>query len=187
MEHARRISKRQDNDWKCKTSSYILSSKQPAGFLIIPSLQWLLEKKVTRCIVTSINQCSYLPYIGMMMKSYFNKLVLDWYLAVNLSGYWESWVQNPHGRRSRFQLGGGCLARCWWKKSLFDSDTQLMITWRNRTHWREKLMWVSDNHAILSFNLCKSWSGNSWRLSILKLRLWMVQCRLWIWSKWKEA
>jgi hypothetical protein len=37
-------------------------------------------------------------------------------------------------------------------------------------------MWVSDNHAILSFNLCKSWSENSWRLSILKLRLWMVRC-----------
>ena len=33
------------------------------------------------CIVTLINQCSYLPYMGMMMKSYFNKLVLDQYLA----------------------------------------------------------------------------------------------------------
>ena len=77
MEHARRISKRQDNDWKYKTFSYILSSKQPAGFLIIPSLQWWLEKKVTHCIVTSIDKCSYLPYIGMMIKLYFNKLVLD--------------------------------------------------------------------------------------------------------------
>ena len=46
MEQARRISKRQDNDWKCKTFSYLLSSKQPAGFSIIPSLQWLLETKL---------------------------------------------------------------------------------------------------------------------------------------------
>ena len=124
MEHAGRISKRQDNERKCKTFSHVLSSKQPAGFLIIPSLQWLLEKKVTCCIVTSVNKCSYLSYIGMMIKSYFNKLVLDGYLDVNFSEYWESWVQNPHGKDSRFHLGGrGCLAKRWLKKSLFDSDT----------------------------------------------------------------
>lgn len=130
MEHARRISKRQDDDWKCKTFSCVLSSKQPAGFSIIPSLQWLLEKKVTCCIVTSINWCAYLPCIGMTMKSCFNKLVLDRYLAVNFSGCLESWVQNAHGKSSRFWFGGGCWARHWWKKSLFDSGAQSMITWR---------------------------------------------------------
>ena len=55
-----------------------------------------------------------------------------------------------------------------------------------RTHWRAKSMWLSDSYVILSFNLCKSQSGNLWRLLILKLRLWMVQCGLWIWSKWKK-
>jgi hypothetical protein len=45
MKHARRMSKTQDDDWKYKILSYVLSSKKPAGFSIIPSLQWLLKKK----------------------------------------------------------------------------------------------------------------------------------------------
>jgi hypothetical protein len=44
VKHARRISKTHDN-WKCKTFSYVLSCKKPAGFSIIPILQWLLKKQ----------------------------------------------------------------------------------------------------------------------------------------------
>jgi hypothetical protein len=44
MKNARRTSKIQDDDCKCKISSYVLSCKKPAGFSIIPSLQWLLKK-----------------------------------------------------------------------------------------------------------------------------------------------
>jgi hypothetical protein len=53
VKNPRRISEAQDDHGKCKIFSYILSCKKPAGFSIIPSLQWLLKKK--SCVVTLID------------------------------------------------------------------------------------------------------------------------------------
>jgi hypothetical protein len=49
VKHAGRMSKTRDDDWKCKTLSYVWSCKKPAGFSMIPSLQWLLKKPVMCC------------------------------------------------------------------------------------------------------------------------------------------
>ena len=112
------------------------------------------------CVVTLINWRTYFPCIGMTIKSRSNRQILDRYLSLNFSGSWESWVQNMHGKTCIFWFGEGIWARHSKWKCLCDSDRP-SITWRKQTHWIAKSIWLSDSHAVLSFNLPKSRRRNS--------------------------
>lgn len=116
----------------------------------------------------------------MTIASHSSSFVLDRYPSVNLPGSWESWDQNMDDKRRILCFGATFCPWRWLKKCLCDPHRQwINNAEKNRTHWRAKSIWLSDSHAVLSFNLSKSRSGSSWSPSILKLRPEIVRCGLW--------